>query len=200
MKSPTLYNPVQLEQIQNFIYENFGGEEDGLIAHELTSEYVHTDVQIVAPEGRSRTFVTFGMGAREMNAPHPDLAHVELVMCASKDLDIYSEDAMKIANELVSLSKFPFRENTWLHHCHTINASDAFREAFGFDAFALISIDFTELDGIGEVNFLLAVPIYKKEREWMMNTDVYGGYLWLEEEFGNQMYFADSRRNSFIPD
>ena len=199
MKSLTLYNPVQLEQIQNFIYENFGGEEDGLIAHELTSEYVHTDVQIVAPEGRSRTFVTFGMGARKMNAPDPDLGHVELLMCASKNLDIYSEDTMKIANELVSLSKFPFRKNTWLHHCHTIDASDAFRETFGFDAFALISIDFTELDGIGEVNFLLAVPIYKKEREWMMNTDVYDGYLWLEETFGNQLYFVDSRRSTFIP-
>ena len=62
MKSLTLYNPVQLEQIQEFIYDTFGGEEDGLIAHELTSEYVHTDVQIVAPEGHSRTFVTFGMG------------------------------------------------------------------------------------------------------------------------------------------
>ena len=200
MKSPTLYNPVQLEQIQNFIYENFGGEEDGLIAHELTSEYVHTDVQIVAPEGRSRTFVTFGMGAREMNAPHPDLAHVELVMCASKDLDIYSEDAMKIANELVSLSKFPFRENTWLHHGHTIDASDAFQEAFGFDAFALIAIDCADIDGIGEVHFVITIPIHKEEREWIMETDAFEGHLMLEEVFGNQLYFADSRRNAFIPD
>ena len=200
MKSPTLYSPVQLEQIQNFIYENFGGEEDGLIAHELTSEYVHTDVQIVAPEGRSRTFVTFGMGAREMNGPHPDLCHVELVMCTSKDLDIYSEDAMKIANELVSLSKFPFRENIWLHHGHTIDASDAFQEAFGFDAFAFICIDFTEIDGIGEVHFVITIPIHKEEREWIMETDAFEGHLILEEVFGNQLYFADCKRNAFIPD
>jgi len=200
MKSLTLYNPVQLEQIQEFIYDTFGGEEDGLIAHELTSEYVHTDVQIVAPEGRSRTFVTFGMGAREMNGPHPDLCHVELMMCTSKDLDIYSEDAMKIANELVSLSKFPFRKNTWLHHGHTIEASDTFRETFGFDAFAFISVDFTKIDGIGEVNFLLTIPIHKEEREWIMETDTFEGHLMLEEVFGNQLYFADSGRNAFIPD
>ena len=202
MKSPTLYNPVQLEQIQNFIYENFGGEEDGLIAHELTSEYVHTDVQIVAPEGDNRVFVTFGMGAREMNAPYSvlGLRRVELLMCASKDLDIYSEDAMKIVNELVSLSKFPFRENTWLHDGHTIDASDTFKEAFGFDAFAFIGVDFTKIDGIGEVDFLLTIPIHKEEREWIMETDAFEGHLILEEVFGNQVYFADSGRNAFIPD
>lgn len=200
MKSLTLYNPVQLEQIQNFIYDTFGGEEDGMIAHEITSEYVHTDTLIVAPEGRSRTFVTFGMGAREMNAPRPGLHHVELLMCASKGLDIYSEDAMTIAAELVSLSKFPFRENTWLHHGHTIDASDAFREAFGFDAFAFICVDFAQIDGIGEVDFLLTIPIHKEEREWIMETDAYEGHLLLEEVFGNQLYFADSRRNAFIPD
>ena len=200
MKSLALYNPVQLEQIQEFIYDTFGGEEDGLIAHELTSEYVHTDVQIVAPEGDNRVFVTFGMGAREMNAPHPDLAHVELIMCASKDLDIYSGEAMTIINELVSLSKFPFRENTWLHQGHTTPASDAFREAFGFDAFAFISVDCTKIDGIGEVNFLLTIPIHKEEREWIMETDAFEGHLILEEVFGNQLYFADSGRNAFIPD
>ena len=202
MKSPTLYNPLQLEQIQKFIYNTFGGEEDGLIAHELTSEYVHTDVQIVAPEGDSRTFVTVGMGAREMNAPYPvlGLRRVELLMCASPDLDIYSEEAMTIVNELVSLSKFPFRENTWLHHGHTIDASDAFRDTFGFDAFGFIGIDFTEIDGIGDVDFLLTIPIHKEEREWIMETDAFEGHLMLEEVFGNQLYFADCKRKAFIPD
>jgi hypothetical protein len=142
------------------------------------------------------------MGAREMNAPYPvlGLRRVELLMCASKELDIYSEEAMTIVNELVSLSKFPFRENTWLHHGHTIDASDAFKEAFGFDAFAFICIDFTEIDGIGEVDFLLTIPIHKEEREWIMDTDAFEGHLMLEEVFGNQLYFADSGRNAFIPD
>lgn len=202
MKSLALYNPIQMEQIQNFIYETFGGEDDGLIAHEITSEYVHTDTQIIAPEGDNRVFVTFGMGAREMNAPYPvlGLRRAEFLMCASKDLDIYSEEAMTIVNELVSLSKFPFRKNTWLHHGHTIEASDAFREAFGFDAFTFICVDFAEIDGIGEVDFLLVIPIYKEEREWIMETDAFEGHLLMEEVFGDQLYYADSRRNAFIPD
>ena len=107
---------------------------------------------------------------------------------------------MTIANELVSLSKFPFRKNTWLHHGHTIEASDAFREAFGFDAFTFICVDFAEIDGIGEVDFLRVIPIYKEEREWIMETDAFEGHLLMEEVFGDQLYYADSGRNAFIPD
>lgn len=200
MNPLALYNPVQMEQIQNFIYETFGGEEDGLVAHEITSEYVHTDTHVIAPEGDNRVFVTCGMGAGEMNAPHPSLRRAELMMCASKDFDIYSEEAMTIVAELVSLSKFPFRKNTWLHHGHTIDASDAFLKTFGFDAFAFIGVDFAEIDGIGEVAFLLAIPIYKEEREWIMETSTFEGYELLNDLFGKRVEFADSRRNAFIPD
>ena len=38
MESLALYNPVQLEEIQDFIHNTYGGEEDGMIAYELTSE------------------------------------------------------------------------------------------------------------------------------------------------------------------
>ena len=200
MKSLALYNPIQMEEIQNFIYETFGGETDGMIAHEITSEYVHTDTQIFAPEGDNRVFVTFGMGARKMNAPCPGLCHAELLMRASKDFDPASKEGMTLIAELVALSKFPFRKNTWLHHSHTIEASDAFRETFGFDAFTFICVEFAEIDGIGEVDFLLAIPIYKEEREWIMKTDVVEGLLIMKEVFGEQVYYADSRRNVFIPD
>ena len=200
MKSLVLYNPQQLEQIQTFIHETFGGENDGMIAHEITSEYVHTDIQIVAPEHDNRVFVTLGMGARKMNAPRPSLCHAELLMCASKDLDPASREGMTLIAELVALSKFPFRKDTWLHHGHTIEASDAFREAFGFDAFTFICVELAEIDGIGEVDFLLVIPIYNEERKWIMQTDAYEGHLLMEEVFGDQLFYADSRRNAFIPD
>ena len=200
MKLPVYYTPEQMEQTQNFICETFGGEADGMIAHEITSEYVHTDTQIIAPEGENRLFVTFGMGAREMNAPYPGLRRAELLMCASKDFDIYSKESMTIAAELVSLSKFPFRKNTWLHHGHTASASDAFREAFGFDAFAFICVEFAEIDGIGEVDFLLAIPIYKEEREWIMETSTFEGYELLDSMFGERVEYVDSRREKYIPD
>ena len=33
-----------------------------------------------------------------------------------------------------------------------------------------------------------------------MEADTFEGHLMLEEVFGNQLYFADSGRNAFIPD
>lgn len=200
MKTPRMYTQKQMDQIQQFICETFGGAEDGMIAHEITSEYVHTDTQVIAPEGDNRVFVTFGMGAREMNAPHPRLRHAELLMCASEALDPRSKEGMTLIAELVALTKYPFRENTWLGHGHTIGASAAFRETFGFDAFALICVEDTEIDGIGEVDFLLAIPIYAAERKWIMETDTFKGYMILENIFGEAVYYPDSRREPHIPD
>ena len=47
---------------------------------------------------------------------------------------------------------------------------------------------------------MITIPIHKEEREWIMETDAFEGHLMLEEVFGNQLYFADCRRNAFIPD
>ena len=68
-----------------------------------------------------------------------------------------------------------------------------------FDAFALIAIDCADIDGIGEVHFVITIPIHKVERDWIMEADTFEGHLMLEEVFGNQLYFADSGRNAFIP-
>ena len=200
MKHPVCYTPEQQEQIQNVIDDIYGGDECGMIAHEITSEYVHTDTRIIAPEGDKRTFVTFGMSARAMDAPHPDLEHVELLMCASEALEPNSKEAMVLISEMVRLSKYPFRNQTWLGHGHTIDASGDFKETFGFDAFALICDEAIEIDGIGKVEFLLAVPIYEQEREWIMETDTFGGYLLLNRVFGQQLHYADIRREKYIPD
>ena len=68
-KTPYLYNSIQSEEIQAFISNNFG-KDCGYIAHEIKSEYVHTDTMLIAPQNTDRTFVTFGMGARNMNTPN----------------------------------------------------------------------------------------------------------------------------------
>ena len=53
-------------EFEGFIEDNIGKIEN--IVHEIVSEYVHSDVAIVHDEDET-TFVTFGVGAREMNAP-----------------------------------------------------------------------------------------------------------------------------------
>lgn len=200
MNYPVTYTPEQMEQVQQFINRTFGGEEDGMIAHEITSEYVHTDTAVIAPQGEDRVFATFGMGARAMNAPE-NRQHIELVMCASKKLDIYSQAPMTIVQELVSLSKYPFQEDTWLGVGHTIQASHKFRDAFGFDAFTFVhSGETVFVDGIGTVEFLMVVPIYEQERQWLMETDSVAGMDEMYQSIGPEIFLADSRREMYLPE
>ena len=52
------YPPEQIAQLQTYITETFGGGENDLVGHEIESEYVHTDVQIIATKDNDLCFVT----------------------------------------------------------------------------------------------------------------------------------------------
>ena len=198
MKDVIYYTPEQMEAVQEFINETFGGGEEGLIGHELESEYVHTDVAALTTMDDDRCFVTFGMSARAMHAPAPTLAHVELLMYASKDTALSSFEARVIMSELQSLSKFPFRNDTFLGPGHTIAASDLFEETFGFEALAFLPMEMTQIEGVGEVLFLAVIPVYQEEREIMMSGNTFDVADSLLEEFGEEVYYADSDRTSLV--
>ena len=53
MNFPVLYTSEQMERIQNFINETFGGGEEGFIGHELKSEYLRRYAR--QQEGRCST-------------------------------------------------------------------------------------------------------------------------------------------------
>lgn len=201
MERVIYYTPEQIAQLQTYIIETFGGGEDDLIGHEIESEYVHTDVQIMATKDNDLCFVTTGMGARKMISPCPDFSRAELLMYTSKEIAPTSKEAFIIVSELQRLSKFPFRNNTWLFHSHTIPASESFRQTFGFDAFALIWVETAEqIEGIGEIPFLQLIPIYANERQWIMDTDTFEGYMLLDGVLGYRVQYADSKREKYIPD
>ena len=71
-----------------------------------------------------------------------------------------------IANELVKISKFPFRNKTWLGPFHTINASEEFSKEFGFHYFLF--------DVLGEydnsVVILKCIPVYEDEYTAICST------------------------------
>lgn len=194
MNFPIVYTTEQMEQLQDFISNTFGDGEDGLIGHELVSEYVHTDVAALNTEDGNRCFVTFGMSARRMNAPIPQLSHVELLMFASKDTVFTSQEAQVIMGELQSLSKYPFRNDTFLGPGHTIAASGLFEETFGFDALAFLPMEMSRIDSIGDVLFLAVIPIYQQEREAMIAGNTFDIADRLLEEFGDNLYYADCGR------
>ena len=194
-----LYTQKQEKEIQTFIQLNFGESE--FISHELNSEYIHTDTAMVAPEGQSRTFVTFGMGARPMHTPFGD-RRIELVICASPKVDVHSEDALGLAGEVTHISKYPFREDTWLGEGHTINASEDFKERFGYDYFAFwdLGLSFRPTGIPEDVQFLALVPLYEEEREWMVENNSFAFMYHLYNVYGDKMFCADLPREVCIPD
>lgn len=172
------YTPEQSEAVCDYLHEQYGESKNGFITHEIHSEYVHTDVLRIDNED-GKVFATFGMGVREMKIPVPqlkDAQRTELVMYASSELDKDNKssagtESMRICAELTQLSKYPFRNDTWLSAGHTINASQQFTDQFGFDFFFFYPAIYEplELKPLGKINFLLAIPIYKEERDWMAN-------------------------------
>lgn len=198
-KQPIWYTEEQENEIQTFIQLNFG--ESDFISHELESEYVHTDTALIAPEGQSRTFVTFGMGARPMHSPFGD-SRVELAICASPEVDVSSDDAFLLAGEVTHISKYPFREDTWLGEGHTINASEDFKERFGYAYFAFwdLGLSFRPAGMEDDVQFLALVPLYEEEREWIVNNDSIAFMYHLYDVYGDKMFCADLPRDVCIPD
>lgn len=196
MKPIANYTPKQMEEIIGFIEENFG--EGEFIAHERESEYVHTDVNI-SDDGEMKNFVTFGMGAGRMNAPVEPFERIELIMNASQDVDITIP-----LGEIVRLSKFPFRNDTWLGIGHTLSFTDHFKNAFGYEYILLASSSFVfspkdTTNGVKSVIFLNVIPIYKDEREWIVENNSFVYLDLLYNKFGDDMFKVDVRREHYIP-
>ena len=198
--TPIMYTDKQFEILEEFARKNFGSHYD-FVVHEITSEYVHTDIFIIKTSAGEKQFVTCGMGAREMKAPD-NCKRCELVMHASNSFIVTCEEACILSAELVRISKFPFREETWLGAGHTLDVSKKFKETFGFDYFAFVKLPFSaslpKIDG--DINFLLAVPIYEEEREWCVNNHTLAFLEKLKEKYNGKGLYADFKREPFIPD
>ena len=198
-KTPIMYTDKQFEELEKHLEENFGSHYD-YIVHEIESEYVHTDTFALKTNDGDKIFVTCGMGARAMETPY-GCRRCELVMHARNRLPVTSETAMILAGELTKISKFPFREETWLGTGHTMDVSKKFKETFGYDYVAVMKLPHSaSLTGIKEdVDFLLAIPIYEEEREWCVENHTLAFLEKLNEKFEGKELHADFKRELFIP-
>lgn len=121
-----LYEEKTRELVEEFIFDHFENCDDGMICHEMESEYVHSDVFNFGSdffEG-SRLYVTCGMGARSQNSLRPGYDHIELMMFGSENL----KNDIDVMNQLVNLSKYPFRTSSWLGPFHTIDVTEKIKE------------------------------------------------------------------------
>lgn len=166
-----LYTPEQQIELETFLSVNLGVTEEDYVVHEIESAYIHTDIKIINNTDDIKLFASTGMGARTINTPTDKFKNIELMAFTSADLDPTSERTMIIAAEMNAISKFPFRENTWFGPGHTINVSEEFRQAFGYEYFLLMYSGFTaEISGIGDVSYLVLIPLYANERDSLLKT------------------------------
>ena len=191
----SLYTPEQQIELETFLSVNLGVTEEDYVVHEIESTYIHTDVTIINNTDDIKMFASTGMGAGTLNTPTDEFKNIELMAFASADLDPTSERAMLIAAEINAISKFPFRENTWFGPGHTINASEEFRQAFGYEYFLFMYSGFTaEISGIGDVPYLVLIPLYANERDCIVET---GDATFLDEllsEYGADILTLDNPR------
>ncbi len=202
-KMPIFYTEKQRNEVQEHITSAYaiGDCGEGCIAHEITSEYVHSDVLVQKNEDGEIVFGSFGMGAREMNCPRPNYERAELVMHASPDIEVQTTECFDLANTVVNMTKYPFLNDTWFGTGHTVDANSSYKEKYGYDCFALLEMaDPADVTDLGMVHFLTMIPIYEDEREWIMENGTFEYLELLFEEYGEAALYADKPREHFIPD
>ena len=180
-KRPVYYTAENMKAVEEYVERKFSRGK-GMICHEITSEYIHSDVMLnEQPEGEL-AMVTVGMGAREMDSPLLGYERAELVMWGSQKMASLlagssNYELMIACGQLVSISKFPFRHDTWLGTGHTINANSDFEKLFGYQYFLLLENDHLDLDGHERIIIYNLVPIYEDEREWLVDHSTSEGLM-----------------------
>lgn len=168
----------------------FPGRES-FVFHELVSDLVHIDVNIMRPTEQQDFYVlyTTGMSDLPMNLPgeladREDLKYAELFLFlpGSWDLGKPGELNSDIPHErfwpiriLKFLARFPHEYKTWLGYGHTIPNGPEYAplcDGVGFGGVVLsggggrLGVMDTK-DGT-HISFLLAIPAYKEEIEYKL--------------------------------
>ena len=172
-KTPICHDTDEINRYQAFMEKTFRPKDESIIAHELTSEYIHSDILILSKceliDGDC-AYISIGMSARPIKrSPLREYKRIELML--------FSTDKIKndtdVINELVELTKFPFKNSTWLGEFHTISASERFEGKFGFAAFLILPAmtkDY-KTKKKKDVKILPILPIYKEELEILKRND-----------------------------
>ena len=199
---PALYNDKQREQFERHIKENWieeGEKIEYFIESSLDPKHVRVDVCVTRD-----AIITEGIGAREINSPEPDYHRIEIVMFKSPELT--DEQKFIACVELKRFGEYPFEHDTWFGAGHIVDASPEFKKAFGYDRFFFQ--EFAEgpiLDEIGEIRMLIAVPIYKEERDWMIgnengNRRFFDAFMDSVDTNDDRLFNIDYKRPVFIPE
>ena len=176
------YNEHIADHIKNYV------GDVSLVYHEVISDLVHLDINIVDPTDQRPYYslVTSGMSDIQMKAPdeYSELSYAELMLCLPKDWPLSKEAIQKEENywplrTLRYLARFPHAYDTWLWASHTIPNGDPpepFAENTEFSGVLLMyprlfSQDFWKLRVFpnATIHFLSVLPLYKEEMEFKLD-------------------------------
>ena len=210
---PTAYG-TYAEEVNAHFASLFPGRE-GFVYHEILSDLVHIDVNILPPSGEDGFYVVYttGMSDRPMTLPDEladreelKYAEVFLFLPGSWDLgkefqlgsDVPAEYFWPI-HMLKFLARFPHEYETWLAWGHTMPNGPNY-ESLGPD----VGFGGVVLDQLGKelervetkdgrrINLLFAIPAYREEIEYKLKY----GMEALQERFaqGELPMVLDPRR------
>lgn len=174
-----LYSEEDLEIVETFIKENFGRYEN--IIHEIVSDIVHIDIAVIEPNPVKDyyTLVTIGAGAKKMRNIDA-YNRVEIMIHLPKSWDIHSNEEKWYwpIRLLKSLSRLPFKNDTWIGVEHTIQYSDNFFVDTNFSGVILTpafdpnkEYKTVSLKNDSKVHFLQVLPITLEEMQFKIENN-----------------------------
>ena len=170
--------------------ERFPGRK-GFVYHEILSDLVHIDVNILPPSSEDGFTVAYttGMSDKPMTLPdeladHEELKYAEVFLFLPRDWDLGKEfqslgsdvppERFWPIHMLKFLTRFPHEYNTWLGPGHTIPNGPNYSPlgpGVGFGGVALAvngALDKVEVKDGRRVNLLFAIPAYQEEIEYKL--------------------------------
>lgn len=191
---------VYLEEIQEHIDKVFPCKEaTPFVFHEILSNLVHIDVNIIPPEGKRDYYVIWTSGMSDLPMTVPDgnydkrqYERAELFMFLPKDWNLgkVGDVDEKIEDEyywpiywIKYLARFPHEYHTWLGVGHTLPNGEDYEplgkgtRMGGFFFLPCISLgpDYPGVENLickdgTTINFLWAIPMYKEEIEFKLEA------------------------------
>ncbi len=201
---PKIYEEEEIETLKEYIREKYGEFENVLC--ETVSPGIHLDIAVIKPTPKRDyyTFVTMGMGAREMNGPKElyeyHLERAELVIHLPKNWNISGDDEIWYwpIRWLRKLARLPIVDDTWLGHGHVIPTEDPVAEDVLLNHIMIIYDEDkrVSLSKDKHIVFYTLIPLYEEEVEYKLKHKANNLIELFEENEIPYPYVIDKNRKN----
>ncbi len=198
MNNATVYTNEQNEKVLAFIEEEFGGQSVEIQGKE------YEDMKILAVQNAEglRTYMTHGIGAKEILSLKPSFRRIEVMIHTSARIAWDKAKETVLCEELTEMGR-QFAAAAWVEEKMSVRTSQEFKKSFDYSGFLVFPYENTcSISDSEFVTFLCLVPLYAKESWWIDDLDerielYVEGY----KKEAAARFLADVKREGlFIPD